>query len=62
MRVHNAVRNRPITRKQSALLIDEEVQKWTYWKYVLIELTSNNKKTLVVKYNDLINNWMRKWE
>ncbi|CAF4026360.1 unnamed protein product, partial [Rotaria sordida] len=54
VRVQNTTRNRPITRKQSALLVCEEVQNNEHdEKFALIELTLNNK-LLVVKHSDLI--------
>ncbi|CAF3295042.1 unnamed protein product [Rotaria sp. Silwood2] len=54
VRVQNATRNRPITRKQSALLVCEEVQNNEHDEmFALIELTLNNK-LLVVKHSDLI--------
>ncbi|CAF4144782.1 unnamed protein product, partial [Rotaria sordida] len=54
VRVQNATRNRPITRKQSALLACEEVQNNEHnEKFTLIESTLN-KKLLVVKHSDLI--------
>jgi hypothetical protein len=53
IRVQNATRNRPITRKQSALLCKEDQSNEHREKFALIELTLN-KKLLVVNYNDLI--------
>lgn len=51
IRTSNATKNRPLTRKQSAALVSEEVSNSD--KFVLIELTLN-KKLLIVEYNELI--------
>ncbi|CAF2866496.1 unnamed protein product [Rotaria sp. Silwood2] len=50
IRKPNATKTRPITRKQSAALLCEEVNED---QFVLVELTLN-KKLLVVEYNELI--------
>ncbi|CAF3734987.1 unnamed protein product [Rotaria sp. Silwood1] len=50
IRKPNATKTRPITRKQSAALLCDEVNED---QFVLVELTLN-KKLLVVEYNELI--------